>query len=54
MRYLGTLLLVAGIATLAWVLVVWRWQDPFSYLLFKREQSALAIRYERRLQAFPV
>jgi sortase A len=51
-RYLGTLLVIAGVATLVWVLVVWRWQDPFSYLLFKREQRALADLYERREHAF--
>ena len=31
-RITGTLMLVGGVAVLAWVLVVWRWQDPFTAL----------------------
>jgi sortase A len=51
-RSVGTLLILTGVATLGWAFLVWQWQDPFSYLLFKREQSALADRYERRERAF--
>ena len=29
-RLLGTLLAAAGVLTLAWVVVVWRWEDPFT------------------------
>jgi sortase A len=48
-RTLGTLLIVAGAALLAWSLVVWRWQDPFTALYTRWEQRALESRYEARL-----
>ena len=31
-RVTGTVMLAAGVAVLVWVLVVWRWQDPFTAL----------------------
>ena len=31
-RIVGTLLVGAGVLTLAWAIVVWRWQDPFTAL----------------------
>jgi sortase A len=52
MRLLGTLLILAGAGMLGWALLVWQWQDPFTYLLYKREQSALEERYERRERSF--
>jgi sortase A len=39
-------LALAGAALLAWTLLVWRWQEPFTYLVAKREQERLAARYE--------
>ena len=51
-RILGTLLIVAGALTLAWVVVVWRWQDPFTALYTHVEQRHLAHKYERRVAAF--
>ena len=30
LRILGTVLIVAGVLALAWVVVVWRWEDPFT------------------------
>ena len=47
-RILGSLLLVAGALTLVWVVVVWRWQDPFTALYTHYEQSRLAHAYDRR------
>lgn len=47
-RLLGTLMTVAGLATLAWALVVWKWQDPFSYVANHVEQRELSSRYEQR------
>src|SRR5437867_2936520 len=31
-RVLGTLLIVTGLGAVAWALVVWQWQDPFTWL----------------------
>jgi sortase A len=39
-------LVLAGAALLAWTLVVWRWQEPVTYLVAKREQARLASQYE--------
>jgi sortase A len=49
---LSTLLLVSGAALLGWALLVWQWQDPFTYLLMQREQRALAQRYEERVASY--
>jgi sortase A len=46
-RPLGTLLIIAGLATLAWAFVVWAWQDPFTNIYTRYEQHQLAQRYER-------
>jgi sortase A len=51
-RILGTVLIVAGVLTLAWAVVVWRWQDPFTALYTHIQQNRLAHRYERRVAAF--
>jgi sortase A len=51
-RALGTLLVVAGVLTLAWVVVVWQWQDPFTALYTHWQQQKLAHTYERRAAAF--
>ena len=37
---------------LAWVIVVWRWQDPFTALYTHIQQTRLQHRYERRVEAF--
>jgi hypothetical protein len=36
------------VLVLAWVVVVWRWQDPFTALYTHVQQSRLEHRYERR------
>jgi sortase A len=40
---------VGGVLVLAWVLVVWRWEDPFTLLLNKRYQAQLTNAYEERV-----
>jgi sortase A len=45
-------MLVGGVALLLWVLVVWRWQDPFTALYTTWKQHQLSRSYERRAQAF--
>ena len=51
-RVLGSLLLVAGVLTLAWVVVVWRWQDPFTALYTHFKQAHLSHVYDKRAAAF--
>ncbi len=51
-RILGTLLIAAGVLTLAWVVVVWRWEDPFTALYTHIQQTRLAHAYEKRAAAF--
>jgi sortase A len=40
-------MVVAGVALLAWCLVVWLWEDPFTGLYTRYEQRALSDSYER-------
>jgi sortase A len=42
LRITGTLLIGAGALGLVWVLVVWRWQDPFTALYTMWEQHELS------------
>jgi len=51
-RILGTLMILAGVLTLGWVVVVWQWQDPFTALYTHWQQSRLSHAYERRVEAF--
>ena len=51
-RVLGTVLVVAGVLTLAWAVVVWRWQDPFTAIYTHFEQEHLAHAYNKRAAAF--
>src|SRR4029453_18158485 len=41
-RITGSLMIVAGVAAVAWVVVVWQWQDPFTALYTKYQQHKLA------------
>ncbi|HEX3686421.1 MAG TPA: class E sortase [Gaiellaceae bacterium] len=52
LRATGTAMLVAGVALLVWVLVVWRWQDPFTALYTTWKQHQLSQSYERRAETF--
>ncbi len=51
-RILGAVLIVAGVLTLAWVVVVWQWQDPFTALYTHVQQNRLSHSYERRVHAY--
>jgi sortase A len=51
-RILGTLLVAAGVLTLAWVVVVWRWEDPFTAAYTHFQQARLSDSYEQRSEAF--
>jgi sortase A len=52
LRIAGTIMVVGGVATLLWVLVVWQWQDPFTSLYTRWEQHRLASRYNERFSEF--
>ena len=41
-RIVGALMVVAGVLTLAWAVVVWRWEDPFTALYTHWQQNRLA------------
>lgn len=45
-RGLGAVLIVAGVGTFLWAIVVWRWQDPFTALYTKYKQHQLADSYK--------
>ncbi len=51
-RIAGTGLIVAGLLMLAWVFVVWRWQDPFTALYTHWKQHQLAHSYEHRVATY--
>lgn len=46
-RILGTLMIIAGVGTLAWAVAVWQWQDPFTAVLTGLEQRELDQDLER-------
>ena len=51
-RIVGALLVVVGVLTLAWAVVVWRWQDPFTALYTHFQQAQLSHTYDKRASAF--
>ena len=53
-RILGTVLVIAGVLTLVWAVVVWQWQDPFTALYTKWRQRQLTSQYEKRVKAYEV
>jgi sortase A len=52
LRIVGTVLIGAGLLTLAWAVLVWQWQDPFTSLYTHFEQRRLASSYDERFRAF--
>ena len=52
LRWAGTLMAVSGVLVLAWVVLVWRWQDPFTAVYTYWEQRQLSSEYEHRLAEF--
>jgi sortase A len=51
-KIFGSLLIVAGVLTLAWVVLVWRWEDPFTAVYTHVQQARLASTYDKRAAAF--
>jgi sortase A len=51
-RITGTLLTIGGVLLLVWVVVVWRWQDPFTALYTTWKQHQLSSSYDRHAEAY--
>jgi sortase A len=51
-RTLGAVLIVAGVLGLAWVVIVWRWQDPVTALYTHWQQHRLARSVDREFAAY--
>jgi sortase A len=49
---LSNLLVVCGVLALAWTVVVWRWQDPFTAIETTIAQRHLRADYARRVTAY--
>ncbi|HKT44445.1 MAG TPA: class E sortase [Gaiellaceae bacterium] len=52
MRVLSRVLIGAGVLTLAWVILVWQWQDPFTALYTTWKQHELAHQLDKEFKAF--
>jgi sortase A len=51
-RFVGTSLVVLGVAAVAWTIVVWQWQDPFTALYTLYQQHKLSGRYHKIAEAY--
>ena len=51
-RITGTLMIVAGLLSIGWALLVWQWQDPFTAIYTHFKQRELASAYAKRFDAF--
>jgi sortase A len=51
-RILGALMTVGGVLTLAWALLVWQWQDPFTAAYTHWQQHRLAQSLDRQFADF--
>jgi sortase A len=51
-RVFGTVLLAAGVLMLVWVVVVWRWEDPFTAIQTYFSQKHLRSAYVERSETF--
>jgi sortase A len=51
-RICGVLLIVAGVLTLGWAVLVWQWQDPFTAAYTHWEQHRLGQSLDREFAAF--
>lgn len=52
LRLLGTLMILGGVLSLGWAVLVWQWQDPFTAYYTHRQQSRLASELDRRSEQF--
>jgi sortase A len=47
-RITGTVMIVAGVCSIGWALLVWQWQDPFTAIYAKYQQHKLASSFAHR------
>jgi len=52
-RISGTVMIALGVLAIAWTVLVWRWQDPFTALYTGYQQHQLTTKYEHLLATFP-
>ncbi len=50
LRWIGTLMIGGGVLMLIWVVIVWRWEDPFTALYTKWKQHQLTHQYHHVLE----
>jgi sortase A len=48
----GLLMMVAGILTVGWAVLVWQWQDPFTAAYTKWQQHKLASKYASEVESY--
>jgi sortase A len=51
-RIAGTLMIVAGIGSIGWALLVWQWQDPVTAIYTKYQQHKLASSFSHRFAEY--
>jgi sortase A len=51
-RITGAVMIVAGVLTLGWAVVVWRWEDPFTALYTHWQQGKLASSLDRQFETY--
>jgi sortase A len=51
-RITGTVMIVAGLGSIGWVLLVWQWQDPFTAIYTKYQQHKLASSFAHRFEDY--
>lgn len=51
-RLLSSLLIAGGVLLLVWVVIVWRWEDPFTAIYTHFQQARLSHAYAKRVAAF--
>jgi sortase A len=52
LRRLGLAMMICGVLSIAWAVVVWQWQDPFTALYTMYKQHELGQAYDKRAHAF--
>ena len=52
LRILGTAMIAVGVLALAWAVLVWQWQDPFTALYTHWQQHKLAGQYRQLVDGY--
>lgn len=51
-RWIGALMVLAGVLILGWTVLVWQWQDPFTAVYTHFQQDRLSSQLDRKIKAF--